>query len=356
MTSILSRPQAQKGQNSNFIPVGFDCGAGLIKTCFGGNGSQTRVRMPSKVLELTSPLLEELVSRKGAYFFYQEGSRQDLTGREFLVGDLAAWKAPNTHIKLSDDSSLKAVFALHCILSAASAANFAGQEINLFVVVSTHNCGLFNAQLKELTSGTHIVRFGSRNNTPTRVNISIGLVVPEGAGSYAHARQQGLLEPLAHVIALDIGTSTVIPQVFAPGGKLIYHQPLEAGGCIDLLDSIASSPELIQALGTGKSGNIELVRNAIETDFIYGSRGFDLREVYSRSVTTWLGDRLRLAFRATDEWRDSCQSFVAWGGGSEMPGIAGSLKTQRITTIPAGGWANAIGLQIIAAGLLARRN
>ena len=205
-------------------------------------------------------------------------------------------------------------------------------------------------------SGTHSVSFNSKMNTPVQINITVGAVTPEGAGSYTYARKLGLVEPDAHVIALDLGTSTVIPQVFAPGGKLIYHQPLEAGGCIDLLESVASAPELIRELNTGKSANIELIRKAIEGDFLYGSRGFDLKPIYGRSVPTWLGDRLRLAFKAIEEWRDSAESFVAWGGGTQMPGVAGSLKTQRIVTIPDGGWANALGLQVIASGLLSRRN
>jgi hypothetical protein len=158
------------------------------------------------------------------------------------------------------------------------------------------------------------------------------------------------------VIALDFGTSTVIPQVFSPGGKLIYHQPLEVGGCIDLLEVIASDPQLIQFLGSGKAGSIELIRKGIESgEFNYGTRDFNLRPVYARLVKSWLADRLRLGLKATEEWRDAAQSLVAWGGGTEMPGVSKMLATQRITTVPDGCWANAIGLQTLASALLARR-
>lgn len=155
---------------------------------------------------------------------------------------------------------------------------------------------------------------------------------------------------------MDFGTSTVIPQVFAPSGKLIYHQPLETGGCIDLLEAIANSPELIQFLGTGKAGSVELVRKGIESgEFVYGTREFNLRPIYARLVKTWLADRLRLALKATEEWRDAAQSLVAWGGGTQMSGVSQMLGTQKITTVPDGCWSNAIGLQTIAAALLARR-
>ena len=196
----------------------------------------------------------------------------------------------------------------------------------------------------------------AKTKPQTRVTITVGTVAPEGAGSYAYTKRLNLVDSAAHVIAFDFGTSTVIPQVFAPGGKLIYHQPLEAGGCIDLLEAITSDAELLKFLGTGKAANVELVRKGIESgDFAYGTSGFNLRPVYARLVKVWLADRLRLAFKATEEWRDAAQSVVAWGGGTQMSGVSQMLLTQKITTVPDGCWANAIGLQTLASALLARR-
>jgi hypothetical protein len=307
------------------------------------------------VLELKAALIEDLSSKEGGHFFYHSGDRTDLIDREFLTGELAAWKAPTTHIKLSDDPALKAEYALHTLLGALATLPHR-QDWHLFVVVSTHSRDLFNAKLKELTNGSHIVSFGGKSKPHTQVNITVGSVAPEGAGSYTYAKRLNLINSSAHVIALDFGTSTVIPQVFSPGGKLIYHQPLEVGGCIDLLEAIASDPQVIQFLGTGKAGSVELIRKGIESgEFNYGTRDFNLRPVYARLVKSWLADRLRLGLKATEEWRDAAQSLVAWGGGTEMPGVSKMLATQRITTVPDGCWANAIGLQTLASALLARR-
>ena len=355
MVAIHQPIQAGTGQTRPFVPVGVDCGAGSTKMFIGSNGTQIRLRQPSKVLELKSPLIEDLASKEGGHFFYQSGDRTDLIDREFLTGELAGWKAPTTHIKLSDDPALKAEYALHSLLGAIATLSHQ-QEWYLFVVISTHSRDLFNAKLKELTNGTHIVSFGGKNKPKIRVNITVGSVAPEGAGSYTYAKRLNLINSSVHVIALDFGTSTVIPQVFSPGGKLIYHQPLEVGGCIDLLEAIASDPELIRFLGTGKAANVELIRRGIESgEFGYGTRDFNLRPLYARLVKSWLADRLRLALKATEEWRDAAQSLVAWGGGTEMPGISKMLATQRITAVPDGCWANAIGLQTIASALLARR-
>lgn len=355
MVSTIQPKRADSAQFRPFTPTGVDCGAGLVKICVDSNGSQMRLRQPSKVLELKTPLIDDLTSKEGGHFFYHSGGRTDLIEREFLTGELAVWKAPTTHLKLSDDPALKAEYALHTLLGALASLPHR-QEWNLFVVISTHSRDLFNAKLKELTNGVHIVSFGGKNKPQTRVTITIGTVAPEGAGSYTYAKRLNLIDPSAHVIAFDFGTSTVIPQVFAPGGKLIYHQPLEVGGCVDLLEAIASDQELIKFLGSGKAANIELVRKGIESgDFAYGTRDFNLRPIYARLVKVWLADRLRLAFKATEEWRDAAQSVVAWGGGTQMSGVSQMLGTQKITTVPDGCWANAIGLQTIAAALLARR-
>ena len=355
MVSATQPKQAEFTQSRPIIPTGADCGAGLIKVSMDSGERQMRIRTSSKVLELKSALIDDLTSKEGGHFFYHSGDRTDLISREFLTGELAAWKAPTTHIKLSDDPALKAEYALNTLLGSLATLPHR-QEWNLFVVISTHSRDLFNAKLKELTNGVHIVSFGGKNKPQTRVNITVGSVAPEGAGSYTYAKRLNLIDPSAHVIALDFGTSTVIPQVFAPGGKLIYHQPLEVGGCIDLLEAIASDAELIQFLGTGKAGSIELIRKGIESgEFNYGTRDFNLRPIYARLVKAWLADRLRLALKATEEWRDAAQSLVAWGGGTQMNAVSKMLATQKIVTVPDGCWANAIGLQTIASALLARR-
>jgi hypothetical protein len=71
-------------------------------------------------------------------------------------------------------------------------------------------------------------------------------------------------------------------------------------------------------------------------------------------MKSWLDDRLRLTFKEVEEWRDSALSFVAWGGGVEMPQVAEILTEHGITPVPNGGWANALGLQRMAEGILAR--
>ncbi|MEP0787145.1 hypothetical protein [Coleofasciculus sp. FACHB-129] len=355
---VMTQPtQAELTRSTPAIAAGVDNGAGLVKLVFGSGSQQMKVRTPSKVLEIKEELHDVLTSKEGGHFFYYSGEREDLIGREFLTGTLAAWKAPTTHIKLSDDPVLKVEYALHTLLGGLATLPFR-PEWNLHLVLFIHNKQVFQTPLMKKTSGTHVISFNGRNTSHSRVNLKVSLVTPEGAGSYGYcvsSKPEPLIDRTAHAIAFDFGTSTVIPTVFAPSGAIIHRQVLEVGGCIDLLSAIASDSELIQFLGSGKAGNVETIRQGIENQsFQYGTRSFNFRSIYARHLKLWLSDRLRLAFKEIQEWRDSAQSFVAWGGGVEMPGVAKMLATQGITAVPKGSWANAIGLQRMAEGRLAR--
>lgn len=353
--------QADFIKNTPIIPTGFDNGAGWGKLVIGTGNQQMRLKTLSKVLEIKEELHDVLTSNEGGHFFYRSGDREDLIGREFLTGSLAAWKAPTTHIKFSDDPALKAVCCLHTILGALSTLPYR-PEWKLHLVLSTHNKGVFQYLLKANTEGSHVVSFNGKNNPSSRVELTVALVVPEGAGSYLYclsSNPEPLIDKTAHAVAIDFGTSTIIPTVFSPGkGAIIHRKVLEIGGCIDLLNAIAADAELIEFIGTGRVGSVETIRQGIEAKeekrFQYGARNFNFRRIYARHLNTWLVDRLRLSLKEIEEWRNDAQSFVAWGGGVELPGVAKMLLTQGITAVPEGSWANAIGLQRMAEGLLAR--
>lgn len=340
--------------------AGLDCGAGLIKfSAFdSSNGIHLNAKIPAKLLELKQPILDDLPNHNGSHFFYKTGCRDDLIEKgEFLAGGLANWQAPTTHIKLGDNPRLKAEHCLEMLLGVLGTLEFRN-EWNIKLVASSHSRELFSAQIREALNGEHVIAFRGKEGWISKINIECLLIVPEGAGAYTQGCSLRLINLNEHSIAIDFGTSTIIPQVFSPGGKLLFHQPLEAGGCSDLLDMIASSSALKKLIGSGRSANLELIRQGIEAgDFSYGGiKGFEFRKEYMAALQTWLKDRLRLSYKSIEEWRDSAGSFVAWGGGSEMPAMAQFLATQGIQVIPDGGWANAVGLRSIAQSIVAKCN
>jgi len=363
MTATYQPTMAEMRRNSPETPTGVDVGAGLTKMVIGSDGGQMRLRLPSQVIENRTKLYDVLSFKDGGMFFYRSGSRTDLIDREFLIGTSAKVKDPKAHIKLSDDPALKVEYALHMILGGLSTLPYR-PDWNLYLVLSVHDKDAFEGTLKTNVEGKHIVSFNGKDNPDCRINLKVEQVVPEGAGNYIYcctSKPTPFIDRTGFAIGFDFGTSTIIPNVFSPGGKLAHRKVLDVGGCVDLLNAIASNQELINVLGQGKSGNIDLIRQGIEDrSFHYGQRkingeALSFKSIYSRQVKVWLADRLRMALKDVSPWLDEAQSLVAWGGGVEMPGVSQMLSIKSITAVSEASWCGAIGLQKIAQGRLVRR-
>ena len=192
MTLALQPNQSGLSQMSALVPAGADVGAGLTKIVFDSGAKQIRLRLSSKLHQNKEELHDTLQSPEGGHFFYHSGDRKDLIGQEFLTGQLAAWKAPTTHLKLSDDPALKVEYGLHTILGALATLSYRA-EWNLYFVLSTHNAKAFKQALTDKVSGTHFVSFHGKEKPQSKVNLTVSLVVPEGAGSYAYCAFHQLL-------------------------------------------------------------------------------------------------------------------------------------------------------------------
>ena len=330
------------GQSVPVLPMGVDIGAGLVKISAGNSTAE----IPSKLLFLDKVPPECLGNSQ---IWYESGDAKHLLGKLFLVGEPAQWKAPTNHIKLSDNPALKSEYAFEALLGSISKLPYR-QKWNLAVAVSSHNRKLFADTLRKNLEGEHIVKFG--DSQLSVINISVAGIYPEGAGAYLSAisLQPGLTGNL--IVGIDFGTSTIICQTFSPTGKLLFHQPLELGGVIELLNVIATVDELVKFLGTGKPGNVELIRRGIiSRNFKYGNTNFDFSGIYYVSFTRWIQDRIRLIREACREWENEA-IFLAWGGGSMLPGLEKYLGNIKI--LPNGGWANALGLELMAKSKVAK--
>ncbi|NES21910.1 MAG: hypothetical protein F6K41_24045 [Symploca sp. SIO3E6] len=336
------------------IAIGADFGAGTTKLALEDSVSIRKLKHSSKLVTIDEPLKDEFSPKDGGHFYYHEGTRDDLVGKGFLTGELAQWMRPTSHTRLSDDPVMKAENSLQMLLGVLSTSCFNEEDLSVNLIVSTHSKELFSNDLKDKLDGKHVVSFGSKDGKRTSVYTRVLSVVPEGAGSYIHAQSTGMTKDGMNLMSVDFGTSTIIPQVFSPNGKLLYYQPLEAGGCIDLIGAIAKDPSFLQLLRSGRAANADLIREAIEDGtFEYGRQKFNFSDVYRKHLTSWLIPRLQKSLQVTNEWQDSSH-LVAWGGGSQLPYMAQLLKSRGIQVVPNGCWANCLGLQKIAVACLAR--
>lgn len=340
-------------RSTPILAVGVDNGHGLLKTALDADSRQIKVRCPSKFKEIREDFLDYPTSKYGSTFYYRDGDSKSLIGREFKTGDLAYTADPYGHTKLSDKAEYKIEYALHSILGVLGTLPYR-RSWNLYIVASIHNSKLFAKQLTEALEGIHVVNFNGKASPQSIVKIKVGLIAPEGSGSYVYCRHQGLLDHTKHAIALDFGTGTLIVSVFAPRGSVEYREVLSIGGCIDLLDAIARDREL-QLYEGGKLGDIELIRQGIESkSFLYGNSGISFCNAYQRELMPWLKDRFSLALKAVQPWRKLASSFVVWGGGAQLPGVAPAVEKFGYTAVSEGSWANALGLQRLAQSFLER--
>jgi len=345
--------QTDSDQKVPKLAVGVDNGYGLLKVVLDADFRQMKVRCPSKFKELREDLLDYPTSKYGSTFYYRDGDAKELIGREFKTGELAYTSDPHGHTKLSDKAEYKIEYALHSLLGALGTLHYRS-EWNLHLAASIHNSKLFAHKLTEVLSGTHVINFNGKAASQSIVKLHVGLVAPEGGGSYVYCRHQNLIDPTKIAIALDFGTGTIIPTVFAPGGSIEYREVLSVGGCVDLLDAIACNREL-QIYEGGKLGDVELIRQGIENrSFLYGNSGISFREAYQRELMPWLKDRFSLALKTVQPWRKLAGSLVVWGGGAQLPGVAAAIEKFGFTAVSDGSWANALGLQRLAQSCLER--
>ncbi len=351
---IATQPkQVDFDRSTPILAVGVDNGHGLLKVVVDADSRQMKVRCPSKFKEIREELLDYPTSKHGSTFYYHDGNAKTLIGTEWKTGDLAYTADPHGHTKLSDKAEYKIEYALHSALGALGTLPHR-RSWNLYLVASIHNSKLFAKQLTEALEGTHVVCFNGKSSPQSIIKIKVGLIAPEGSGSYVYCRHQALIDHTKHAIALDFGTGTLIVSVFAPGGSIEFREVLSVGGCIDLLDAIARDREL-QLYEGGKLGDVELIRQGIEQrTFLYGNSGISFQDAYQRELMPWLKDRFSLALKAVQPWRKLAGSFLVWGGGAQLPGVAAAVKKFGYTALCEGSWANAIGLQRLAQSRLER--
>jgi hypothetical protein len=202
---IATQPkQADFDQRTPILAVGVDNGHGLLKAAIDADSRQMKVRCPSKFKAVREDLLDYPTSKYGSTFYYRDGDAKTLKGNEWKTGELAYTADPHGHTKLSDKAEYKIEYALHSILGALGTLPYR-RSWNLYIVASIHNSKLFAHQLTEALEGIHVVNFNGKSSQESIIKIKVGLIAPEGSGSYVYCRHQNLIDHTKHALALDFG-------------------------------------------------------------------------------------------------------------------------------------------------------
>lgn len=319
------------------LPVGLDCGNGYAKTII----DLAEIRQPSYFLPFQkSRILDVPNAIDGGMVEYIDGDRPDLKGHVWLTGSAAYNAAPTSCLRVVDSQRGKLEYGLQLFLGAIATVQ-PRESWSLSVVASIQDAQVYGAELSSVLSGKHLVRLN--NNIPTEVSVQVTRVVDEGVGAVVYARPS--INPDGINLLLDIGQGTTILSVFGAKGQRLHRKTFNEG-VERLIDSIATSLELRQQVG--QEGDRQLIRAGIEAGSLQYGNGFNFESIYKTELRNWIVAVLAPAVKTASPWLANSSSFLAIGGGSQMPMVADLLAMKGIQPIKDGSWANARGLARIA--------
>ena|GEM_PF-853926 len=347
--------------SANFCPstlaCGKDPGAGYGKAIYG----ELAVVVPSaySVVRDRSIRHHETISKNGAWVRYVEGSRTDLKDKQFFWGSAAI--AQTDHILLHEDKAKKAELALEAILCDLAVINIAN-ESRLEISLSTHNPEKWSVEIERKVKGNHTFEHKhpiSRELITKTIEIDVTGVYPEGFGNIAYCLfgdSSLKLDSSDLAVSLDVGSSTCIITCFDGSGSVIDRHLIE-GGTGELFAAIAEqmdncNDQLSRMATDIKHDPFLVSKGVIENTFKYGQNSLisqDFRQEYDRCLEMWWMPRLsKLAsFVAGGNYLERASSFVAWGGGVQLPGLNERLIELGFEILDSPQFINAHGLKLL---------
>ena len=316
-----------------FIPIGLDVGNGAVKM-YSALGENI---LESYVLYLS----ERATHANSGYVEYLEGSRSDLSDKQWISGTNAYYQSQTGIIRVTDDPNGKAQLCLQLLLSTLTAQSHR-PEWFLSIVASVHDGKVFGKAIKQALEGTHKVRMNSKDTT---VTIRVDKVYEEGSGVAAALKP---VYDFTNALLFDLGNGTAIVSAFN-GLQMSYRDVDPNAGVEKLIDAIATN-ELVRR-HLLKPADRHLIRKGIEkNDFSYGTRndGWTFKDAYVAELPKWFEAGLKPFVKASETRIQSATAVIAVGGGSQLPGVKNLLAKRGISVPDKARWLNAKGLYMIA--------
>ena len=319
--------------SANFLPIGLDVGNGAVKLY----SSLGETLMESYVLYLS----ERATHANAGYVEYLEGSRSDLSGKQWIGGVNAYYQSPTGITRVTDDRDGKAQLCLQLLLSALTVQSHR-PEWMLSIAASVHDGKVFGKSIRAALEGTHKVRM---NGKETAVTIRVDKVLEEGSG-VAIALKTAF--DFTNALLFDLGNGTSIVSAFN-GLQLTHRDYAPDAGVEKLIDAIATN-ELVRK-HLLKPADRHLIRQGIEKgDFSYGTRadGWTFKDAYIAELPKWFESGLKPFVKTAESRVPSATAVLAVGGGSQLPGVKNMLAKRGITVPDNSRWLNAKGLYMVA--------
>jgi hypothetical protein len=277
---------------------------------------------------------------------YLDGTATDLHRQAFLIGSHAIKRAPNDVYQTVGSKSGKIDFGLQMLLGAIAASN-PKTDLTIALIASIQDAKAVGVRLRRTLAGEHYIRInGGKTIT---VNIRPLGICEEGLGAaYEWRRSRSDITTHGSTIgSVDFGTGTTIVSVW-DGGSLTDRRIIP-GGTNKLIEAIANNLDFRKHL-SGHPAKRHLIRAGIErTDFKYGATGFDFKSIYTFEGRKWLKQTIAEIENALSARREEIEEIIAIGGGALLPGLEKQIREKGYQPIENPVFANAIGLQTLAA-------
>lgn len=329
----IGQTQPNSARLSQFEPVGLDVGNGAVKMV----SAMGETLLESYVLYLT----ERATHVNHGYVEYLDGTRSDLTGKQWIGGINAYYQSQTAIARVTDDRDGKARLCLQLLLSALSYQSYRANW-NLYICGSVHDGKVFGKSIRQALEGTHRVRIQGKDS---EVSIRVGNVLEEGAG-VAYALRSSF--DFTNAMLYDLGNGTAIVSAFN-GLQMTARDYCPDAGVERLIDAIATN-ETVRAF-LKRPGDRHLIRQGIEAgDFSYGTRypEWRFKDAYVMELPRWFEQSLKPFVKAAETRVPSATAVIAVGGGSCLPGVGGLLAKKGIEVPQNPRWLNAKGMYAIA--------
>lgn len=333
MTTTIAQTMPIATATTQFIPIGLDVGNGAVKLYSALGESITE----SYVLYLN----ERATHNNAGYVEYIEGSRSDLSGRQWIGGLNAYFQSPSGIHRVNDNPQGKAELCLQLLLSALSSHPHR-PEWSLSICASVHDGKVFGKAVKQALDGIHKVRINGKSST---VNIRVERVLEEGSGVAVALKNTF---DFTNALLFDLGNGTAIVSAFN-GLQLTDRDYQHDAGVESLIESIATSEIVRKHLL--KPADRHLIRLGIEKgDFSYGTRsdGWGFKDAYVAALPGWFESGLKPLLKKAESRINSATAVIAVGGGTQLPGVKNLLSKRGIGVPDNARFLNAKGLYQVA--------
>jgi hypothetical protein len=326
---------AEAGSGCQKLAVGLDTGNGRLKVSVG----DYRISFPAYLLSVSGlqDWEKPTPSHEGSYLEVVAGTKSELHGHAYLVGNPAYDREPETARQTI--SVGKVQHALPMLLGAIATLPYR-ENWSLVVAASLpHVEPETKAQLIDSLAGVYGIRL--RDGHHTVVSIEVPAVVPEGLGALAGAGIKG------KAVVLDFGAGTTIAT--AVNGPTVLQRKALNHGVARLFEAIAASDEAIAKLGC--KADTAVLRAAIENGtFLYRGPAvqWDFSATYAQSLRKWGSETIPQLMAQMRPYLSGDVARLAIGGGALLPHFGEALASQGFEALPDPVMANARGLKSIA--------